>query len=141
MDIEDILVRGPVNNLASIVTSQSGCVDSIQTTTKERRDALGAQKRRLADFCKQLKKEIGINRVFKKGMNVPPHIFKNPKYALLMETIEKLTVLDAKIVRLKKEPLVDTFQQIFIDKVKKKHPDIYEDIKNDIIKRMKKEYE
>lgn len=127
--MKDIYSLKPVNKISALVVSQTNCSDNINTNNKEKRDALGQQKRHFADLCENLKKKIGINRAWKKGQPLPPYIYKNPEYPILLGIIEKLSELDKELTILNKNKIdPKTFERIFLDIAKEKYPKIYDEI-------------
>lgn len=130
----DVYGLRPVNKTAGVVTSQNGVTDNFLHSDREILKTLGNRKKHFMDALIALKEEIGIDRSREKlgaKTKYPPRIVRHPKFRQMKALKESITNLDTEIKavrdRIAKNP--DTFQEDFINLIRLKYPEIYQEIK------------
>lgn len=124
----------PVDKTAAVVTSQANCDGEIFITDdKQKLKALSTQKRHYADKVFNLKKEMKINPSWN-GKALPRFVLEHPKYLSLVQLRTKLSELDVEInkhsKKVKPAKDISRFECDFVTMVRKKYPQIFEEVRD-----------
>lgn len=137
---EKIISSSPVNKQAGLVTQQSGSREFLLSDREQLR-VLGERKKHLMDLTVNLKKEIGIDQRAGSGSNTkyPRKILRHPDFKTYMGMKETLSALDSEIFEIKQRlkqveapKSLRSFENHFVDLVKEKYPNIFDEIKKKI---------